>query len=212
MNLKEITVEELELHDALVDEGIAAIVHTILFLRAPNIVKPEDHVCERLAPLRYAKCGPIDVDDTVAEVVQTLRSSLTSVGPHLSKGIVLVSFFERREVKGFFGLVSNQENVYFERWRIPVVVDQRPLLAFNPQYHPQTHGAAADHERRHLFDTARDIVHRRLITILEAVNTSTDHVPPTMYEYEVESTGPWGEKRDQNNVVTRLINSGTVSS
>lgn len=50
------------------------------------------------------------------------------MGPFLSKGIILISFFEKREVKGFFGLVSSTENIYFERWRIPVLIDERPLL------------------------------------------------------------------------------------
>ena len=165
MNLKEITLDEIELHEALLEEGASALIHTILFLRAPNIVKPMDHVCERLAPLRYAKCGPSDVDDEVTAVVHALRQSLTSVGPYLSKGMIICSFFERRETKGFFGLVSNQENVYFERWLIPVVVDQRSLSSPTGQYHSHvTHGV--EHERQCLFDTARDMVRNIHITLL----------------------------------------------
>ena len=40
----------------------------------------------------------------------------------------MISFFEKREIKGFFGLTSTVENIYFERWRIPVLIDERPLL------------------------------------------------------------------------------------
>ena len=156
MNLKEITLDEIELHEALLEEGASALVHTILFLRAPNIVKPMDHVCERLAPLRYAKCGPSDVDEEVTAVVNALRQSLTPVGPYLAKGMIICSFFERRETKGFFGLVSNQENVYFERWLIPVVVDQRSLST--PSGHNQHMTLGVEHERQCLFDTARDMV------------------------------------------------------
>lgn len=69
MNIKEISLEEVELQASFVDEGVSALLHTILFVRAPNVVKPEDYVCQRLAPLTFAKCGPSDVDDTVMLVV-----------------------------------------------------------------------------------------------------------------------------------------------
>ncbi len=41
MNLKEITLEELELHSYLYEEGIASLLHTILFVRAPGPVRPQ---------------------------------------------------------------------------------------------------------------------------------------------------------------------------
>ena len=168
MNLKEITLDEIELHEALLEEGASALVHTILFLRAPNIVKPMDHVCERLAPLRYAKCGPSDVDEEVTAVVHALRQSLTPVGPYLAKGMILCSFFERRETKGFFGLVSNHENVYFERWLIPVVVDQRSLSS-SPSGHLTL---GLEHERQCLFDTARDMVTQHLFLHVSSYTSS----------------------------------------
>lgn len=151
-------------------------------------MKPEDHVCERLAPIVYAKCGPSDVDATVDEAIHSLKASLTSVGPFLSKGIILISFFEKREVKGFFGLVSSTENIYFERWRIPVLIDERPLLP--PKYQDShssnnigyrnketPHGGnidyhfkdAAETERKYLVDCALQVVQKRLVTILEVL-------------------------------------------
>jgi hypothetical protein len=38
------------------------------------------------------------------------------------RGEVVLSFFDRREIKEWIGLVTRTENVYFERWHIPVVV------------------------------------------------------------------------------------------
>jgi Autophagy-related protein 101 len=166
--------------------------------RAPNLVKPEDHVCERLAPIVYAKCGPSDVDATVEEAIHSLRASLTSVGPFLSKGIILISFFEKREVKGFFGLVNSTENIYFERWRIPVLIDERPLLSphhqdqygngnsssyGNRNYEAQYKGNtdyyakdAAESERKYFVDFALQVVQKRLVTILEVIIRPVDHV------------------------------------
>jgi len=228
MNLKEVSLEEMELHESLLTEGLSALMHTILFLRAPNLVKPEDHICDRLAPIVYAKCGPSDVDATVNEAIEGLQASLTSVGPFLSKGIILLSFFEKREMKGFFGLVSRYENVYFERWRIPVLVNERSIYKDDryDNFHENNGDRnnyikknqkdfedreVADSERKYFFDSAIDVVQKRLLTILEAVNNSTDHVPPTMYEYEIETTGPLGERREQS-IVTRLINSNQMNS
>jgi hypothetical protein len=39
-------------------------------------------------------------------------------------------------------------------------------------------------------------------------NKAIDHVPPTLYEYEIEVTGPTGER--EQSLVTRLINSPMI--
>ena len=164
-----------------------------IFCRAPNLVKPEDHICERLAPIVYAKCGPTDVDNTVDEAIESLKSSLASVGPYLSKGIILISFFEKREIKGFFGLTSTIENIYFERWRIPVLIDERPLLSSSKNYlqnynddndinnnnnnsnnnnNNNISKEGAEAERKYFVDFALKIVQNRLINILEVKKSS----------------------------------------
>jgi hypothetical protein len=55
MNLKEFSLEEIELHASLIDEGIACLLHTILFVRAPGKFRPEDCFCKNLAPLVYVQ-------------------------------------------------------------------------------------------------------------------------------------------------------------
>jgi hypothetical protein len=47
MNIKEITLDEVELNSVFVEEGVSALLHTILFVRSPNLVKPEDCHCVR---------------------------------------------------------------------------------------------------------------------------------------------------------------------
>lgn len=39
--------------------------------------------------------------------------------------------------------------------------------------------------RRHVQELARNELSQRLLTVFDIVNTSIDHVPPAMYEYEV---------------------------
>ena len=55
MNILEVNLDEMELHSTLYEEALACLLHTILFVRAPGPVKPEDAHCTRLAPLTYAK-------------------------------------------------------------------------------------------------------------------------------------------------------------
>jgi hypothetical protein len=71
MNIKEITLEELELHSYFYEEGLSCLLHTILFVRAPGSVRPQvrallfddndeiiysqDAHCKRIIPLTYAK-------------------------------------------------------------------------------------------------------------------------------------------------------------
>ena len=158
-------------------------------------MKPEDHICERLAPIVYAKCGPCDVDNTVDEAIESLKSSLASVGPYLSKGIILISFFEKREIKGFFGLTSTIENIYFERWRIPVLIDERPLLSssknylqndnndnYNNENNDNISKEGAEAERKYFVDFALKIVQNRLINILE-VRIFTNFLYHHMFYY-----------------------------
>jgi hypothetical protein len=108
----------------------------------------------------------------VKEAVDSLMKSLTPVAPNLSKGMIILSFFERREVKGFFGLVSNQESVYFERWRLPVLVNDLSLQRYSYDGNGMVDGEAADRERRYFLESARAQVQQRLITILEVRNSS----------------------------------------
>eukprot|EP00602_Paraphysomonas_sp_CaronLab_P012785 CAMPEP_0185042188 /NCGR_PEP_ID=MMETSP1103-20130426/42203_1 /TAXON_ID=36769 /ORGANISM="Paraphysomonas bandaiensis, Strain Caron Lab Isolate" /LENGTH=205 /DNA_ID=CAMNT_0027582213 /DNA_START=693 /DNA_END=1310 /DNA_ORIENTATION=- len=201
MNLKEITLEEMELHSTLYEEGLSCLLHTILFVRAPGPVRPQDAHCRKLCPLTYAKCGVEDVDNTVADTISNLKTSLIHVGPHLSRGVVTLSFYEKRENKGFFGILSSEEKVHFERWRIPVLVNESPF--------PRGMDPASEMTRKRLYDSAREQVKERMLVIFEAVNTSIDHVPPSMYEFALEASGLTGERREHS-MVTRLINSPTL--
>ena len=114
MNLKEMTLPELELHDSLVEEGLRCLLHTILFVRSPGSVRPQDSHCALLAPLTYAKCGVPDVDTTVNNAIIAFQRSLISVSPTNFRGTIVISFFETRPTKSFLGWMKNTEKVYFE--------------------------------------------------------------------------------------------------
>lgn len=63
-------------------------------------------------------------------------------------------------------------------------------------------------ERYSIFENTRNQLHKSIIYVLEIANKSIDHVPPALYEYEIEVTGPAGER--EQSLVTRLINSPMI--
>ena len=139
-----------------------------------------------------------------SEAIEMLIKSKSMVGPELSKGVILLTFFEKRESKSFF-IIRNEEKVCFERWKIPILINEQDF-AKKPFTSPDQ---TIEIERQNIFDNARLQIQKRILFILETANRSIDHVPPTLYEYEIEATGPTGERRDQS-LVTRLINSPLI--
>ncbi len=111
------------------------------------------------------RCGVDDVDSTVDLTLETLRKSLVHVGPHLLKGVVILSFFEKREVNNFFGMVKTQEKVYFERWKIPVLVNEDTL--------PRDKDEASEISRARVFDSARQQIKQRMYSIFEVMRNSS---------------------------------------
>ena len=63
--IQEVPLNEIRIHSHFLHDALSAVLHTVLFVRAPNIVKATDQVCEALYPLTFAKCGPLDVDQTI---------------------------------------------------------------------------------------------------------------------------------------------------
>jgi len=206
MNLKDFVLEECELHSPFVEEGVSAIVNSILFVRAPNQHTPVDHVCATLSPLTYVKCGPVDIDETVRSKVDELTRSLTQVGPKLYKGVITVSFYEKREVKQLFGFMSSEEKVYFERWRVPILVNEE-IIPRSPLT-----GDDADltqlSERARIFEQARESIQKRILSILELSNISIDHLPTGIYHFEigVPTKGAHGERAGETpSLVTKIL-------
>ena len=144
-------------------------------------VRPADVHCKKISPLTYAKCGNDHVENSVIDAIAQFKKSLIQVGPGLSRGVVILSFYEKRENKGFFGMLTTQEKVYFERWRFPILVNENPLES-------SSGGRTADSNReyRHrVYETAREEVKQRMLCIFENANSSVDHVPASAYEFEI---------------------------
>ena len=73
--------------------------------------------------------------------------------------MIALSFYEKREHKGFFGILSSEEKVFFERWTISVLVNESPL--------PRGADAASEASRSRAYDSAREQVRDRMLAIFE---------------------------------------------
>ena len=128
MNCREHKLPELELATNQVREALQCLLHTILFIRAPGPVVPQDVHCEGfdLTYTRIAETGagnngtgeknsnPIlgekrNVDKKVNDAIELFLRSLSHVGPELLQGCLTVSFFERRATQKLFW--SHEEKV-----------------------------------------------------------------------------------------------------
>jgi hypothetical protein len=78
---------------------------------------------------------------------------------HFTVGVIILSFFEKREVNNFFGIMKTQEKVHFERWKIPILVNQDTL--------PRTVDEASDLSRARVYDSARQQIKQRMFNIFE---------------------------------------------
>jgi hypothetical protein len=48
------------------------------------------------------------------------------------RGEVVISFFHRKEVKEWIGLVTRNQTVYFESWKIPIILLDQPSNNMTP--------------------------------------------------------------------------------
>lgn len=213
MNCKEHHLPELELTTGQVREALQAILHTILFIRSPGPVAPMDVNCEgfnwtytRIA--NDAVRSPSNtknhyLDKKVDDSIEDFLKNLTQIGPELLSGCLTLSFFERRESKQLFGLVKHEEKVIWEQWILHVVVNNTPR--------PVDDDSASKMERQRLQDTAEAMLKSVFLKIFQFASGVDDrshvgyldHIPPTMYEFEIRSTK---KANDRENLVSRVAN------
>jgi len=233
MNCKEHHLPELELATEQVREGLQCLLHTILFIRAPGPVAPRDVMMEdfdltytRIASVAPSRAPPRqenrqqkisssttknnpttdgcgdnnDVDQKVDDAIEQFLQSLTPIGPELFQGYMNLIFFERRASKQLFGFVSHEERVVWETWVIRVVVNTNTNTNNTPPAPP-----ANIMERQRLQDTAEQMLKSCLQKIFDCAGESIDHIPPIMYEFEINSITK-GTNNNRENMRTRVTN------
>jgi len=136
-----------------------------------------------------------DVDKKVDDAIELFLRSLSQIGPELLSGGLTLSFFERRATRQLFGLVSNEERVVWEQWHMRAVVNNTPR--------PVSDDSAAVIERQRIHDTAEGMLRTVMMKVFEVAGGSIDHVPPVMYEFEINCTK---KIDDRENVYSRVAN------
>mmetsp|Transcript_9693 Transcript_9693/g.12627 ORF Transcript_9693/g.12627 Transcript_9693/m.12627 type:complete len:220 (-) Transcript_9693:66-725(-) len=218
MNCKDHYLPELELSTGQVREALQCILHTILFIRSPGPVAPRDVECEGF-DLTYTRIASDkasslhqnsnsapsalenDVDKKVDDAIESFLRSLSQIGPELLSGCLTLSFFERRASRQLFGLVSHEERVVWEQWILRVVVNNTPR--------PVSDDSAAVIERQRIQDTAEVMLRAVIQKVFEISGGAIDHVPPVMYEFEINSTKRADERE---NVYSRVANMPSLLS
>jgi len=199
---------ELELATGQVREALQCILHTILFIRSPGSVVPQDVECDgfdltytRIAsPLPGNSCQSstgmhTNVEKKVDDAIESFLRSLSQIGPELMSGCLVLSFFERRASKQLFGLVTHEERLVWEQWILRVVVNNTPR--------PISDDSAAVIERQRIQDTADGGLRSVLVQVFEIAGGDINHVPPVMYEFEINSSKRADERE---NVYARVAN------
>lgn len=204
-NIKENVVPKITIHHSHLEDALSAMLHTILYVRAPNIVhNPKDQLCKTLKPLAYAKCGPVEVDRSVSDVVDIFRKSTHCIDEGLYHGEIVLSFYDKRDIKEYLGFVTRHENTYFEKWRISIDLTDS---TFN-----RSNGEPVDEMQR--YQSAYAQVSKSILHITDAVNLATDHVPLSLYDYEIQvlDLNVRGEVDSESgkSIVSKLINSPAI--
>lgn len=172
MNLEEHVLDELEVEQFHLKEVLRSVLHTILFSRSLGKLKPVEYVSDVL-DLTYARCGVTAMDKQVEEAIENFTQSLSPVGPDLSRGTLVLAFFEKRK-RYYFGVAKSTENVYWEQWSLPVVVNHRPRPAGN-------NAVATLESNRHQAATERAV--KKLIRkVVSLAVTKTEHIPPINFQ------------------------------
>ena len=104
-------------------DALRAVLHTVLLSRALGRVTPRELRLQSFPALGVASCGNAAVEQSVENALERFfAGGLQLVGPDLVRGELMVSFYESRRRAGLFG--SAEERVYWERWLVPVIVNQ----------------------------------------------------------------------------------------
>eukprot|EP01035_Chromulina_nebulosa_P023496 gene23496-30462_t len=181
---REIELKALRIHSHYIHECLSAILHTILYLRAPNHnFQTSDYLCEDLFPFIFTKCGPQDLDKIILQTIEVFRSSLyrSPEDDNNLRGEIVLSFYDRKEVKEYFGFVTRHEQIYFERWKIAIVLVEEK---------PQSNNSNASLLKEQQYQSAYDQLSAIVLSIIESVNAASDHLPLALYDYEMTIMEP----------------------
>ena len=96
----------------------------------------------------------------------------------------------------FLSLVSCSNR--WEQWHLRIVVNNTPR--------PVSDDSAAVIERQRIQDTAEAMLRSVLVKIYDLAGSSIDHVPPVMYEFEINASKKVDDRETVYSRVTNMPN------
>ena len=170
MNFEVHDLQPLEVAVSQMKEVLKIVMHSIIFQRALGEYGFRDTESE-LFDVSYVRCNSRLIDLKVEGYAEEFSKALEQRQWGDEKGHVqfCVSFFERREHPGAFGLFRSEEKVTWERWNIPLVVQQ-------PDVHRSQGNSDAERRRRQM-DLER-CLREQLEFVLTAASLRKEHIPP----------------------------------
>ncbi|KAK9285151.1 hypothetical protein L1049_024336 [Liquidambar formosana] len=176
MNCEVCQLKELEVEHFEIREVLRCILHSIVFHRALNLVRPKD-VDLDLFEITYVQCGDVELEKKIDEKIDQF---IAWVEKHPNKkSQICLSFYELKNKQATW-FTQKIERLYWEQWYINLNVMQQPKT------HTKSHhskvvvdpGESALEERSvrraALEASLRDV----LFQIIKFVNEKRDHIPP----------------------------------
>lgn len=207
MNLEEHVLDVLVVPPFQVKEALRCLLHTILFNRALGPVRPREMDSELFA-LSYVRCGVAAVDKSVEEAIEKFSNQLR-LNRDTSRGRIVLSFYNRRIKKTFFGMSSTEEKVYWEKWVIPVVASSKSSSDYNRKPSGSDIRRERDKRQRQTEEALRD----SMLSIISRVNKKRQHLPPVNLNTSETMLFPYEISIPQNSEVseswiTRMLQTG----
>jgi autophagy-related protein 101 len=203
-NCEVVDLPPLELEYYQITEVLRCIVHTILFNRALGPVLPRD-VDSELFDLTWVHCGDEGVDRRVEQKLSAIQA--WAERHPTRRATVCLSFFERREVAGWFS--KQERRLYWEQWRLPLEV--LPSDSELQERNPLEADAARAQRKARLQSALEDC----LAAIHSVTCLKRDHIPPVdsgaplTYPFDVSLTPvePEGSLLFRADAVRRMLSS-----
>ena len=105
MNCKEHNLPELELATGQVREALQCILHTILFIRSPGPVTPQDTELE-FFQFNYTKiANETKIEKRVDDAIESFLRSLSQIGPELLSVSWVFRSENGRNIQDFINLL-----------------------------------------------------------------------------------------------------------
>jgi len=186
MSVQHFTLEVLELYrSSQIKEVLECILHSILFSRAFGIIRPRETTVDFMQ-FYYVRCDDPIIEKYVEDRVELFYDAWQKKKFDPSKGILFLSFDEKRVKPQLFGLSKVEERFRWEQWIIQVRLLEHHT---QPLHSPQLNEEVEDNEDRR--EKLEYDLRKTLLQILKLINENKNHIPPltsketTPFPYEI---------------------------